>query len=238
MEKAIVFNINSALGAFQRPQSNNNPSTFCIMPKSALIGIICAVIGVEKEFMKSNNLYKILTEKIRYSVKLKKPFQIKYWSEYGYNHGNLVKPDRPMYTPSKFERLVDVSYSIYVLYEEDDFDIKTMLNNFVENIKNEEFIFPPYMGMANFMAEIKYIGAYDAKPCNGNFETSAICTNIVLDDVQSFEHIRTDDIPTRSESYLAHDLKSFKTIYFNDNCETLKAHGNYHKVENENIEFI
>lgn len=238
MEKAIVFNISSALGSFQRPQSNNNSSTFCIMPKSALIGIICAVIGVDKEFMKSNNLYKFLTEKIKYSIKLKKPFQVKYWSEYGYNHGNLIKPDRPMHTPSKFERLVDVSYDVFVLYEENDCDVKKILDNFVTNIKDEQFVFPLYMGMANFPAEINYIGSYDVNPRNGSFETLAICTNVVFDESQPFEHMRTDDVPTLSNSYLAHDMKSYKTIYFNDNCEKIKALGNYYEIENENIEFI
>jgi len=56
MENVIVFNIKSALGSFMRPQSRNNPDTFNIIPKSALVGIISAVIGFDREFMKENNI--------------------------------------------------------------------------------------------------------------------------------------------------------------------------------------
>lgn len=239
MERVILFNVKSALGSFQRPQSNNNPSTFYIMPKSALVGMICGVIGFEREFMKENNMYKILTEKLQYSIRLRTPFQIKSWSEYGYNHGNVFqRTGTPVYTPAKFERLVDVDYDIYLMYDDNDADIKALLSNFVEYIKTNTFVFPPYMGMANFPAEITYIDEFEAQPCNGKFTTNGICTNLVLDDLQSFANIRTDDIPTLSISFLAHDLKSYKTIYFHDNCGSLEAEGNYYQVGEEAVEFI
>lgn len=238
MEKVISFNIKSALGSFQRPQSNNNPSSFYIIPKSAVIGLISGIIGLDREFMKTNNMYKILTEKLKYSVKLCSEFKIKSWSEYSYNHGNIVQSDRPLYTPGKFERLIDVNYDIYLLYDDNDKDISILLYNFVENIKNNSFVFPPYLGMANFMADVSFINQYIPSPCNGDFETKAICTNLKMIETQPFENIRTDDIPTLSISYLAHDNNSYKTIYFHDKCESLKAEGNYYQVGEEAIEFI
>lgn len=238
MEKVIVFNIKSALGSFQRPQSNNNPSTFHIMPKSALVGMICAVIGLDRDFMKENNMYKVLTEKLGYSVRPRSDFQIKYWSEYGYNHSNAFKNNRPVYTPSKSERLVDVNYDIYVLYDEKDVDIKVFLQNFVENIKADKFMFPPYMGMANFPADLTFVGEFEPKACNGKFTTNTICTELVVSDSQPFTNIRTDDIPTLSVSSFAHDRDSYKTIYFHDSCGSLEAEGNYYQVGQEAVEFI
>lgn len=236
--KVLIFNIQSALGSFQRPQSNNNPSTFHIMPKSAVIGTICSVVGWDREFMKENNMYKILTEKLQYSIRPRSNFQIKYWSEYGYNHGNVFKKDRPIYTPSKFERLVDVNYDVHILYDDKDTDVNALLSNFIKNIKNGEFVFPPYMGMANFTAEIKYIGEFEPQACNGKFETYAICTELIINDSQPFKDIRTDDIPTLSINYLAHDMNGYKTIYFHDKCGSLQAEGNYYQVGEEAIEFI
>jgi len=239
MEKVIVFNAQSALGSFQRPESNNNPSTFHVMPKSAMVGMICAIIGLDRDFMKENNIYKILTEKLRYSIRLRSEFQIKYWSEYGYNHGNIIQgKDRPIYTPSKFERLVNVNYDIYVMYDDNDADITLLLHNFVKNIKADEFIFPPYMGMANFPADLTYIGEFEPQAYNGKFSTNCICTELIVDESQPFEHIRTDDIPTLSVSYLAHDRNSYKTIYFHDKCGSLKAEGNYYLVGEEAVEFM
>jgi len=238
MNNVILFNIKSALGSFQRPQSNNNSSTFYIMPKSTLIGIICGVIGLNREFMKENNLYKILTEKLLYSIRLCSPFQIKTWSEYKYNHGNVDKPNQANYTPAKFERLVNVNYNVYLMYDDNDNDLNLLLSNFIRNIKANEFIFPPYMGMSNFLAEIKYLDEFKPKNYNGKFITHNICTNIVLNESQPFINIRTDDIPTRNISYLAYDSNSYKTIYFHDNCGTIEAEGNYFLIGNDAVEFI
>lgn len=238
MEKVVIFNVKSALGSFQRPQSNNNPSTFYIIPKTTVIGMMAAVIGLNRNVMKEHNLYKIFTEKLKYSVKLCSPFQIKVWSEYGYNHGNVFQKDRPIYTPSKFERLVDVNYNIYIMYDDTDTDMKQLINNFISNTKSNTFIFPPYMGMANFPADITFINETIPVPCNGKFSTPAICTEIVLNDSQPFANIRTDDIPTKNISYLAYDSKSYKTIYFHDNCGMLESEGNHYQVNDEAICFI
>ena len=239
MEKVIIFNAKSALGSFQRPQSNNNPSTFNIIPKSALVGMICAVIGLDRDFMKDNNMYKILTEKLRYSIIPRTPFQIKYWSEYGYNHGNVFQSaNRPIYTPAKYERLVDIDYDIHVLYDDEDQDVAVLLQNFMENVKAQEHVFPPYMGMANFKTDLSYVGEAQPQACNGVFETRGICTELVVEEGLEFDSIRTDDVPTQSMSYLAHDSNSYKTIYFHDNCGTIKAEGNYYEVGEECLEFI
>lgn len=237
MNKVIVFNAKSALGSFNRPQSNNNPSTFYIMPKSALIGMIAAVIGLDREFMKTNNLYKVLSDKLKYCIKLRSPFKIKYHSEYGYNHANQGN-GRPINTPSKSERLVDINYDIYVMYDDNDADVNALLQNFVDNIKTKSFVFPPYMGMANFHVDINYINTYDSQPCNGRFTTSGICTNIIANDEQPYANIRTDDIPTQNIAYLGHDNKSYKTIYFHDSCGSLEAEGNYYLIDQEALEFI
>ena len=239
MEKVIIFNTKSDLGSFQRPQSNNNPSTFNVIPKSALVGMICAVVGIDRDIMRETNMYKTLTEKLRYSVIPRKPFQIKYWSEYGYNHGNVFQSaDRPVYTPAKYERLVDVDYDIHVLYDNEDQDVTKLIQNFIENVRNQEYVFPPYMGMANFMIDISYVGEVQPQACNGVFKTRGICTELVVEDGLEFENIRTDDLPTRSVSYLAHDNQSYRTIYFHDNCGTIKAEGNYYEVGEECLEFI
>ena len=200
MKQVIAFNVKSDFGAFNRPQSNNNPSSFYVIPKSAVIGLICAVIGIEREHMKSNDLYRVLSEKLKYSVVLRNPFRIKYWSEYSYNHGNAFKLDRENYTPSKSERLVHISYDICVMYDDSDSDLNKIVESFANNILNQDYVFPPYMGMANFMAELSFIGKYTPEHKNGKFLTPGMCTNISTVDEQPFEFIRTDEIPTSSKS--------------------------------------
>lgn len=201
--------------------------------------MVCAVIGLDRDFMKEHNMYKVLTEKLRYTIVPRSKFQIKYWSEYGYNHGNVFQGNsRPVYTPAKYERLVDIDYDIYILYDDEDLDVNALLLNFIENVKAQEHVFPPYMGMANLMTDLTYVGEEQPLACNGIFETKGICTEILVDETQPFDHIRTDDVPTRNMSYLAHDNNSYKTIYFHDNCGSIKAEGNYYEVGQEALEFI
>lgn len=241
MNKVFIFNIKGALGSFVRPQSNNNPSTFNIMPKSAVIGLIGAVIGLDKEFMKVNNYYKLFTEKIKYSIELCSPFKIKYWSEYAYNHSNMEQSGRTLYSPIISERLVDIDYNIYLLYDESDIDLNTYLNNFITNVKNKESVYFPYLGMVNFQADLEYIGEYtNIKLKNGEFITNSICTNLVYDDENlPFEFIRTDEIPTLSNSYLSHNKASYKRIFFHEEGRELKAEGDYYVInDNKNVEFI
>lgn len=236
--KTIVFNVKGALGSFKRPQSNNNPSTFYIIPKSALIGLICGNIGIDRETMKKTNMYEILSEKLQYSVQLKNPFQIKSWSEYGYNHRNIVNPGRPLYTPAKSERLVNINYDVYLLFDENDDDINALMSNFLKHLKENVHIFPPYLGMANMHADLSYCGEYTPKYQNGVFKTKGFCTNLVMEEEQPFENIRTDSVPTKSKSFLSHDSNSYVDIYFHDDCGFIKGEGDYYRVGEKEVEFI
>jgi len=239
MEKIIAFNIKSTLGSFQRPRSNNNSSTFHIIPKSALIGLICGIIGLDREFMKNNNMYKILSEKLKYNIILCSPFQKKIWKEYKYNHANIIqKEDRPRYSPSFYEKLVNINYNVYLLYDDNDIELQKILYNFITNIKNNVYVFPPYMGMRNFMCDIKYINEFIPTKNNGDFITKGFCTNFNIQKDISTNDIIYDDIPTLNTSYLAFDNNSYKKIYFNGNCGNINANGIYYKIENELLEFI
>ena len=240
MKKIIAFNIKSAIGSFIKPTANNNHLTFSIIPKPTLMGIIGAVIGMERKTMEETNAYPILTKNIKYAVVLKKPFEKKFWSEYAYNNKNAIDgASKPSYTPAYFERIYNVDYDIYLLYDNENNDISNILNNFVDNIKNNSSVFPVYMGMANFFADIEYINTFNApEPKNGEFSANCIVENIALSEDQPFDYIRTDKIPVESVGRIAYNHKNYKTIYFHDNCGTFKAIGQYYTVNNQNLQFI
>jgi CRISPR-associated protein Cas5 subtype I-B len=241
MNKVILFNTKSALGSFLRPQSNNNNSTFAIMPKSALIGMICAVVGIERKIMIENNYYKLFSEKIKYTIKLNSPFNIKCWSEYAYNHRNAKDSGcNNVYTPNKFERLVDINYSIAILYDDSDEDIRNILNEFIFYSKEKRYVFNPYMGMANFPADIEFIGEYSVQENFGDFKTEYFIINPdkILDNESEISHIKPESIPTKSISYLGFDPDSYTTIFFHDNCGSLNSTGTYYSFNNIDAMFI
>lgn len=233
MNKILAINIKSDLGSFQRPQTNNSPSTFNIMPKSALIGIIGAVVGLDRTFMKDNDVYKILSNEIKYSLVLKSPFNLKSWSEYGYN------PDKKTYSPLKFERLENINYDVYILFNDENEFLNDILNNFIDNVKNNVSSFSPYMGMANFLADIDFIDIYE-KPIfeNGEFMTSGFCTKIIMNDKQEYNKLIVENIPTRNNGYLMFDQNSYKEIYFHLHQGIIYAEGEYCEINSFALEFI
>lgn len=237
MEKFVHFNLKSALGSFNRPYSNNNPSTFYIIPKSALAGIILGINGIKRSIAIKENLYKLMTENIDYSVVFKSPFKIKYWVEYGYNLDNVGKK-RSNYNPIKFERLVDVDYDIYIKYSNQNDRVLKIMEDFIQNIKKRDFAFFPSMGNANFFADIEFCGEFESNKLSGRFKTKGICTNIVMSDEISYNTIKSDSIPIKNVSYLGFDHNSYITIYFDEECNKILSEGNYYEINGESLEFI
>ena len=56
---------------FKRPETNNNPLSHDLITKTALIGMIGAVLGIERTDMKS--LFPQLSEDLLYGVQLLTP---------------------------------------------------------------------------------------------------------------------------------------------------------------------
>lgn len=69
--KGFQFKIDGNWAHFKKPDTNNNPLSHDLIPKTALIGMIGAVLGIEREKMKS--LFPQLSEDLLYGVELLKP---------------------------------------------------------------------------------------------------------------------------------------------------------------------
>ena len=69
--KGLQFKIDGDWAHFKKPETNNNPLSHNLIPKTALIGMIGAVLGIEREKMKS--LFPQLSEDLLYGVELLKP---------------------------------------------------------------------------------------------------------------------------------------------------------------------
>jgi CRISPR-associated Cas5-like protein len=91
--KYVLFNAKGEYGHFRIPFYNNNYDTFGIIHKPAVIGMICAVIGKERNELKS--IYKFLCENLYFSVVSlsnvqKTSFSLTMWNN---NTGSFSKND-------------------------------------------------------------------------------------------------------------------------------------------------
>lgn len=223
---------------------NNNPSTFNIITKSALIGIIGAVIGMKRDEAKQIDFYKNVSANLFYSVKLNTPFKKGFWNEYSLNFMNMINKQsdatRPLRSPKNSERLYNIDYEIFIMYNE---NINIFIENFIQNIKNKQSVFTPYLGMANMFCDINFKNTHLYKEENGIFETESFVTNLIdkSDDITYYNNIYTDNMPTLCNSLFVHDFDKYKQIYFNGSGknELINGEGLFYKIEDGRcIEFI
>jgi CRISPR-associated Cas5-like protein len=104
--KAFQLKIEGNWAHFKKPETNNNPLTHDFITKTALIGLIGAVLGKERTEMRP--LFPQLSDDILYGLKLLKPVKKESWGftlrkavnlfEYD-NFVKAVKNNEAMFTP-------------------------------------------------------------------------------------------------------------------------------------------
>ncbi len=145
---ALLLNISGNWGHFKKVDTNNNPLTHDFITKTALIGLIGAVNGIERKEMK--NLFPQLSEDLSYSVAVNKHVRKESW---GFTlrsvKVNLEK------APWQFEFLKSPDFTVVVALKSDR--SKGVFDVFSENVKNGNACFNPTLGLANCPADIAYL---------------------------------------------------------------------------------
>jgi len=158
--KAIVFDIWGDYAHFRKIETTTSPLTYFIPTRTALSGIISAIIGLDRD-----SYYNIfLPQKTRLAIRIMNPLRKTrinisvtdtsrgfYLRDIGENPRSLVP----------YEFVKDPKYRIY--FQTTNGDIRTRLSEF---LKKHCSYYTPSLGTANLLANFAYIGEYDV------FETS------------------------------------------------------------------
>lgn len=174
--KILSFRISGAFAAFRDPSVTSNQTVYFIPSKSAVIGLLGAMIGIQR----SSNLDEIYSSQyieffkktsIGIQFESKNPRKITYFT----NHRSLKEAKTK---PYKTELVENPRYTIYVHTEE---PYLSKLNNAIE--KNE-FVYSPYFGHAYCPAAV-----FDAKIMETEvIEPEAQKTKcVVLDESETYD---------------------------------------------------
>ncbi|CAH0997765.1 hypothetical protein EMA8858_03899 [Emticicia aquatica] len=147
--QAIQIIVKGNWGHFKRPETNNNPLTHDFITKTALIGMIGAVLGYEREEMKS--LFPQLSDDLLYGVELLQPVKKISW---GFTSRTAFKPWESG-TPKYFEFLKNPSFKILIALKEDN-KSAAIFTQFMNAIKQEEAFFTPVLGWHNCPADLSW----------------------------------------------------------------------------------
>ena len=158
----LIIDVN--WGHFKKPETNNNPLTHDLITKTALIGLIGAVLGIEREDMKCK--FPQLSEDLLYGVQLLNPVKKISW---GFTSRTAISPTAEG-TPKYFEFLKDPKFLVSIaLNNERSIQI---FEDFKHSIKDELAVYPPVLGWHNCPANLQWESEGDFSAMkNGIFDT-------------------------------------------------------------------
>ena len=146
--EAFQFIIEGNWGHFKKPETNNNPLTHDLITKTALIGLIGAVLGVERQDMKL--VFPELSENLLYGVELLSPVKKVSW---GFTSRTAINPTEAG-SPKYFEFLKNPCFKITLVLKNND--SQSRFKQFLNAIKNNEAVYTPVLGWHNCPANLQF----------------------------------------------------------------------------------
>ena len=218
--KGFQLEIKGNWGHFKRPETNNNPLSHDLITKTALIGIIGAVLGIERQKMKS--LFPQLSEDLLYGVQLLHPVKKISW---GFTSHTAINPTAAG-TPKYFEFLREPDFLVSIALKNDQ--SKDLYDCLVESIKNGNTIYTPVLGWHNCPAEIKFIsvGEFSDEQL-GEFETKGFVVAGSKPKFSGMFRIGFDKMPTFQDDDFWNLPKKYVNIIYPEYPNSITVEGNY-----------
>lgn len=218
--KGCQIIIDGNWGHFKRSETNNNPLSHDLITKTALIGLIGAVLGIERKVMK--NKFPLLSEDLLYGVQLLKPVKKISW---GFTSKTAINPTASG-SPKYFEFLKNPSFKISICLNssrsERDF------NDFVEAVKKEESVYTPVLGWHNCPANLSFVSEGEFEKRDKEiFETKSFAStkeHTPKDFSRGFR-IGFDKLPTYQNNDFWNLPEKYVNVIYPDAPHSIKVEG-------------
>lgn len=149
MSKILVFKLWGDYAHFKKFYTTTSPLTFEFPPPPTLIGIISAIIGLDKtEYLDHFQN----PDEFKLAVKIINPVKKVRWTE------NLIDTKQHFWriknrTQIRTEFLKDPGYMIYFQHSN-----PSIHNRLKENLQNHKSVYSVCLGLSEFLANFEYIG--------------------------------------------------------------------------------
>ena len=170
--KVLAFQIYGKFAHFRRFYTTTSPLTFSIPPFTVIRWIIAAILWKEKDSYNEEFSKILLWVEINFDTSNKKMFGL-----------NLTNTKTWWgYIQVKQETLINPKYTIYVA--DTHFQEYQKLKNLLEK---GYFEYTPYLGIAQFLANINYLWEFEAK--KENLSNTEIDSIIPIEKTNNWENI-------------------------------------------------
>jgi len=217
MENVLVFDVWSEYAHFRKFFTTTSPLTFSLPPRTALCGLMGAILGLPKE----SYLSKFQKKDASFAVKLMTPVKKVRFSE------NLIDTDSiktmnviKQHTRIKFEFLKDAKFRIYFSHTDPG-----IYSTARDMISAHKCIYTPCLGISEHIANFRYVGEFPLR----KVETPS---DVVLDSVmpkdqilkiqfESGKEYMTETLPNE----MAEDrtVNEYRQFMFERNCKQISA---------------
>ena len=248
-EKVVVFELYGDFAHFRKIYTTTSPLSYAFPPPTALMGIVGAVLGVGKRdyaslFDENKHYFAVkIDSKVRKIVIGSNFIDTKDLDNKLIRIYNREARNGRTYFPMELVKLP--RYRIYFKHED-----KTLLNRFEDFIKNGKMYYTVHLGISEMLAEIEYVGTYDAVPeCNSEsklvLSSTAVPVSIVDKiDVQKLNELNTVILKEEVVPFYLDSNKQLKRsgdVIYGTNKDSLVpvwTKKTFWKVGNETIFFL
>ena len=157
----LLFNVRGRYAHFKKPETNNTPLTHDFITKTAMLGLIGAVLGIERREMREK--FPLWSDGFLYGVQLKNAVRKESWSFTLRSLGGGQAPK-----PLEFLRNPDFTVALAATTAE----TRDVLQQFAQFLEEERAHFTPILGLHNCPAELKLQERGEWQRESGEYSTS------------------------------------------------------------------
>ena len=192
--RVLRLRVYGTFAHFDQPVSNNFRNTYTIIPKTQLLGLLGAILGLAgyKNNKTEPEFFQKLSSTSVYIVPNSKSyprFLVKYNSKNSFLNNRKDSPEPNVIVNEQV--LVSPDYEVGIVIEE-----KETHRELIEMVEKNKSIFQIYLGKNEFPANIEYIGISSART---NKENEIIIRSIFpfseVDKAKSGGHMRLEQLP-------------------------------------------
>lgn len=218
----VVFDIRADYAQFKKPFTTMSPQTFSIPTGTAVVGIISAIVGLDK------NAYWTYFPGGSYTLSIGIRKTIK----------KVVVPINTLKTTSlkHFYRFEEHKRTTMEFIKDGEFRIwfswtnKELFQQLIRNLENHETHYTVSLGLAWNLADFEYIGLYDGKPVQptGSFcEVNSVIPKRLIGDNEQIDFndrkIYVNNIPVRMKSDNSRIVEQYDEYMFDCDGKPIRA---------------
>lgn len=185
-KELLIFDIMGEYGHFRKYNTTTSPLSYSIPTRTAIAGILGAILGIEREIRDGHYAEGIepvqeFFSKKKSGVAVQVIHPVKK-ENIGFNLINTKTSfydlTRAGHTQTEFELVKDPHYRIYLAMDDVD-----KFEELSERIEHKRHHFTPYLGLAQFTAQVKFVQRTTARVVTSNSEMVEIITAVNLSKV-------------------------------------------------------